>query len=104
MPDTDLTTFGAGSGPLEPGWRTTTKARGLNVGRFDGKSVIVTGGAMSIGRCIALAFAADGALVTVADTAVAPSAEVISEIRRSGLGQAQAIRTDVARSTDALAA
>lgn len=54
------------------------------MGTFDGKTVIVTGGAYGIGRGTALEFAREGAAVTIADVNKSVGQEVISEINRMG--------------------
>lgn len=54
------------------------------MGTFDGKTVIVTGGAYGIGRGTALEFAREGASVTIADVNKSVGEEVISEINRMG--------------------
>ena len=55
--------------------------------RFSGKTVIVTGGAQGIGRACALAFAAEGGAVVIADIAVDAGealADEIGQARRQG--------------------
>ncbi len=61
---------------------------------LSGKSAIVTGSASGIGREIALALAADGASVTVADRNLAGAEAVAGRIAESG-GIARAARVDV---------
>src|SRR5436190_21107347 len=61
--------------------------------RFDGRSIIVTGGASGIGRATALAFAAEGGLVTIADLDDDRGAAVVAEIQGAG-GTACYVRTD----------
>jgi 3-oxoacyl-[acyl-carrier protein] reductase len=66
------------------------------MGSLEGKRALVTGGASGIGRAIALAFAADGAHVAVADRAPAEKIEaVVAEIGAGG-GCAFAVQADVA--------
>jgi NAD(P)-dependent dehydrogenase (short-subunit alcohol dehydrogenase family) len=60
-----------------------------------GKVAIVTGGSAGIGRATALAVAAEGAAVVVADVDETRGEEVASEIRDKG-GRAIFVRTDVA--------
>jgi NAD(P)-dependent dehydrogenase (short-subunit alcohol dehydrogenase family) len=69
---------------------------------FKGKCAVVTGAAGGIGRGAALAFAAHGARVVVADIAEAAGREVADEIVRAG-GEALFVRTDVARADDVAA-
>lgn len=59
---------------------------------LDGRIAFVTGGAAGIGQATALAFAAEGAKVAVAD--LADSAETVRQIEAAG-GEAYAIRLDV---------
>ena len=66
---------------------------------FYNTSVLVTGGASGIGRATALAFAAAGAKVLVADRQAEGSAETVSRIEAAG-GQALSAVVDV---TDAVA-
>jgi NAD(P)-dependent dehydrogenase (short-subunit alcohol dehydrogenase family) len=72
--------------------------------RFDGRSVVVTGGGRGIGRCHALLFAARGARVVVADSGAAldgtgsspePADDVVREITDAG-GSAVACHASVA--------
>jgi NAD(P)-dependent dehydrogenase (short-subunit alcohol dehydrogenase family) len=51
------------------------------MGTFSGKSVIVTGGALGIGRATALAFAREGASVTVADINETAGRAIESQLR-----------------------
>jgi NAD(P)-dependent dehydrogenase (short-subunit alcohol dehydrogenase family) len=62
--------------------------------RFDGKAVLITGGATGIGRATAVAFAREGAAVVVGD--INPAAEAtVADIRAAG-GRALLQRMDVA--------
>ncbi len=61
---------------------------------FYNASVLVTGGASGIGRATALAFAAAGAKVLVADRQAEGSAETVSQIEAAG-GQALSAVVDV---------
>lgn len=63
--------------------------------RMRGKSAVVTGGALGIGRACALMLAEEGASVAVTDLDVAKGSLVVDEIRRRG-GAAEFIEHDVA--------
>ena len=62
--------------------------------RLEGKAAFVTGSASGIGRAIAILFAREGALVTVADCNEEGGAETAELIGKAG-GRARFIRTDV---------
>jgi NAD(P)-dependent dehydrogenase (short-subunit alcohol dehydrogenase family) len=70
--------------------------------RFEGKSVIVTGGGSGIGRAAALAFGAAGARVIVADRNASSGEETVHQIGEQG-GDAAFVRTDVSRAADCAA-
>jgi NAD(P)-dependent dehydrogenase (short-subunit alcohol dehydrogenase family) len=77
-----------------------TSLTGRHTMRLENKIAVVTGGGMGIGRSGALAFAAEGAAVAVADVNIQAANEVVEEIR-SGGGQAVAVLADVSKSADA---
>src|SRR5439155_4614186 len=63
---------------------------------MEGKVVLVTGGGTGIGRASALAFAAEGASVVVADVADDAGAETVELVRTEG-SEALYVHTDVTR-------
>jgi NAD(P)-dependent dehydrogenase (short-subunit alcohol dehydrogenase family) len=63
-------------------------------GRFRGRTALVTGGASGMGRASAVAFAAEGASVVVADIDAAGAAETAGLARAAG-GRVIFVRTDV---------
>lgn len=67
--------------------------------RLRGKTAIVTGAAMGIGKASALLFAQEGAALILADLDEAKCEQVAAEIRASG-GRAAFVRTDVSTSED----
>jgi NAD(P)-dependent dehydrogenase (short-subunit alcohol dehydrogenase family) len=69
------------------------------MGSFDGKAVIVTGGAQGIGRATALAFAGEGGRVAIADLDETAGRATLDGIRSQG-GQAELVVADVARADD----
>ena len=64
-----------------------------------GRVALVTGAASGIGRAAALAFAREGARVTVSDVAVAGGEETVRLIEGKG-GEAAFVRADVSREPD----
>ena len=70
---------------------------------FTGKVVFVTGAASGIGRAAALAFAHEGASVVVADVSEQGNQETARMIEAQG-GRALAVRCDVTRAADVMAA
>ena len=56
------------------------------MGTFDGKIVIVTGGAHGIGKATALEFAKEGAQVAIADVNEEAGRRVESELNKLGPG------------------
>jgi 2-hydroxycyclohexanecarboxyl-CoA dehydrogenase len=71
--------------------------------RLNGKVAIVTGAAQGIGKAIASRLAAEGAKVALADVQLDSAEESAAEIRSNG-AQAIAVRLDVTKLDDALAA
>jgi NAD(P)-dependent dehydrogenase (short-subunit alcohol dehydrogenase family) len=68
------------------------------MGRFSGKSVIVTGAASGIGRASATLFAAEGASVIAADKSAALT-ETVANIRKAG-GKAESMEMDAGNTSD----
>ncbi len=66
---------------------------------FEGKTALVTGAAMGIGKATAQAFAKEGARVVVADLAEAEGQEVAKSIKDSG-SDAIFVKCDVSKRTD----
>jgi NAD(P)-dependent dehydrogenase (short-subunit alcohol dehydrogenase family) len=67
--------------------------------RLAGKAAIVTGGGGGIGRATAVAFATEGARVTVVDINVDAAAQTVEQIRAAG-GTAIAVQADVSGEAD----
>ena len=70
------------------------------MGEFDGRTVLVTGGALGIGRGVVRAFAREGAAVTIADLDAEAAQRLAEEITGSG-GRALAAVGDVSQAVDA---
>src|SRR5437867_1607483 len=67
------------------------------MGSFDGKIAIVTGGALGMGRAAALAFAREGARVTVADVNETAGRATVAEM---GDSRGLLVVADVSKSGD----
>jgi 2-hydroxycyclohexanecarboxyl-CoA dehydrogenase len=67
----------------------------MNFLGLEGKTVIVTGGGSNIGRGIVLAFAEQGANVSIAELDEAQGAKVVKEANALGKGRVENIKTDV---------
>ncbi len=73
------------------------------MGRFDGKTVVVTGGGGGIGGATCRRFAAEGARVAVFDLNMAAAEKVAAEIRATG-GAAEAFACDIVSHAGVVAA
>ncbi len=60
-----------------------------------GKSVVVTGGGSNIGRSIVLAFAEEGANITIGDIDTAQAGKVAELALKKGAGGVEVVKTDV---------
>ena len=69
------------------------------MGRLTGKTAMVTGGALGIGRAACLRMAQEGARVAVTDTRAAEGREVVAAITAAG-GQAGFWQLDVSRESE----
>ena len=64
--------------------------------RFEGKVIVITGGAGGIGRAAAVRFAAEGARLVLVDLAAAVLEESLAQVERAG-GEAITVVADVTR-------
>lgn len=71
----------------------------MDASEFAGQTAVITGGAMGIGRACALALAARGAAVVIADIDMVGANQTAGEITEAG-GRALVTQTDVARMAD----
>jgi NAD(P)-dependent dehydrogenase (short-subunit alcohol dehydrogenase family) len=69
------------------------------MGRLDGRTAIITGGASGIGKATAVLFGREGAAVVIADVDEAQGPVAAREIVDAG-GRATFVRTDVSREDD----
>lgn len=69
------------------------------MGEFDGKVVIVTGGALGMGGDTAVEFAREGANVAVADINQEAGAKIVERMREAG-GEGAFVHADVSQSAD----
>ncbi|MDQ6671254.1 MAG: SDR family oxidoreductase [Chloroflexota bacterium] len=69
------------------------------MGAFEGKVVIVTGGALGMGRATAIAFAGEGARVTIADVNESAGRSAMAAIEAAG-GQGHLVVGDVAKARE----
>jgi 3-oxoacyl-[acyl-carrier protein] reductase len=70
------------------------------MGRFDGKTAIVTGASRGIGRAIALKLAAEGASVVVNYNSNADAASEVAGLIQAGGARAEVVRGDVSVAAD----
>jgi NAD(P)-dependent dehydrogenase (short-subunit alcohol dehydrogenase family) len=68
------------------------------MGEFTGKTVIVTGAALGMGKAAAVAFANEGANVTLADINRQAAEKAVAEIKRGRKGKGLFIEADVSKS------
>src|SRR6185437_11900237 len=73
--------------------------RNRSMGAYTGKVVIVTGGAQGMGRATALAFAREGAAVTIADVDVTAGRAAVDQVHQMD-GRGLFVHADVAVSAD----
>ncbi|MCC6626691.1 MAG: glucose 1-dehydrogenase [Chloroflexi bacterium] len=66
---------------------------------FDGKVIIVTGGALGMGKATVLEFAREGGSVTIADVNEAAGVVTLGQVRAAG-GVGLFVRADVSQSAD----
>lgn len=71
----------------------------MDASEFAGQTAVITGGAMGIGRACALALAARGAAVVIADVDMARANQTAGEIMEAG-GRALVTQTDVSQMAD----
>ena len=74
--------------------RTTDPTENAVLGRFDGKTALVTGSTRGIGAGVAKRFAAEGATVVVTGRSEEPGRAVVADVEEAG-GEARFVRADV---------
>src|SRR5215469_1278241 len=67
--------------------------------RLRGKTALVTGAAVGLGRAIATRFAEEGASVIMADTKAAEGKKLADELRRRGK-EARFVRADISKESE----